>query len=450
MSITLLFGLLLQLVALVIVLGLVGTRLPMFNGALLVVMLCIFHGLTELANILFPGLTTNLMLVDQESVDQWVVLVGMAILFFSIAYVWTMKHYKVTRVKAASEAHPQVKLLLLFAIAIPSLVMGLRMGQANYRTYGYWLGGLSQAVFLLATVMCFVCMILRCRKSWTPFLLVGETLPFILLGSRLSVIAVFVMTAGGLARYGRPLKVKHLVFGFVLLGGVSALVSSTRVYYGREMYATASIRERLSNIGRTATTAVDDSNLDLKNDFVYRIDGNIFPAMVYGRFREGYSGVGLKSFATNFHAIVPNFFYSTKLESAVEDRDERAYLDAHFGLPTEVDLATTLFTVLFGYCGSIGLLCSAVGLGAGFAYLDRWVNASTSPAAFCFGLSAAYCCIFVEQGVQVYFVTLRSVIVLLVLIWVTSRVRLGERAPKHTGRRGPLLFKAAASVRNLR
>ena len=45
MSITLIFGLLLQLAALAIVLRQVRSRLLMFNGAILIVMLCIFHGL---------------------------------------------------------------------------------------------------------------------------------------------------------------------------------------------------------------------------------------------------------------------------------------------------------------------------------------------------------------------------------------------------------------------
>jgi hypothetical protein len=451
MSITLLFGLLLELAALAIVLYVLGTRLLTYTGGLLVVMLCIYHGLTEVANMLFPGKTANLMLVDQEAVDRWVVLAGTAILIFSLVYVWTLKRYRTNRVGTCAEARPQVKLLLLLAIAVPSLIIALTIGQGNYRTYGYWLGGLSQALFLLATVMSFIGLILHCPKRWMPFLLLAEALLFMPLGSRLSVIAVFVMTVGGIARYGRPLRATHFCIGLALLAALLALVSSTRVYYGREMYSASSVGERLSNIGQTAVTAIDDSDLDLQSDFIYRFDGNIFPTMVNERFREGYSGVGLKSFAHNFLAFTPSFFYATKLDSAVEDRNERAYADSHFGLPLTVDLPTTLFTVLFGYYGPIGLLCCAAGLGIAFGRLDKWVNSSITPMAYCVGLALTYCCVFTEQGIEVYFLTFRNLIILLLLIRLTSRLSLGDAIAKQASLTRPQLgYEGAAVDRGLK
>jgi hypothetical protein len=284
-------------------------------------------------------------------------------------------------------------------------------------------------VFLLATVMCFVGLILHCPPWWTMYLLLAETVLFTLLGSRLTVVAVFVMTAGGLARYGRPFRRRHLALGILLLAVLSVLVSSTRTYFGREMFAT-SVMDRVSNLRESAVSALDDSELDVKSDFIYRFDGNIFPTMVNEKFREGYSGVGLKSFANNFLTFIPSFFHPGKLDSGLEERNERAYADTHFGLPVEVDLPTTLFTVLFGYYGLAGLLCCAAVLGFVFAHLDQWVNSSTTPAAYCVGLALAYCCIFTEQGVEVYFATFRSAIVMLVLLRATSRLRLGEKIAK--------------------
>ena len=422
MSVTLIFGLLLQLAALVIVLRRVRSRILMFNGAILVVMLCIFHGLPEIANVLYPGMNHNLVLVDQEAVDRWVLLVGFAILLFSVVYTWTLKRNRKSRFE--SRAQIQVSLPVLLSMAIPAFILVITSGLSNYYgTYGYWIGGLSHEFFLLLMVMCFVDLILLFPRRWTMFLLTVEILLFTIAGSRLYVIAVFIMTAGALARYGRPLKFRSLCIGFLLLATLTVLISSTRLYYGRETYL-APMGERLSNITRSAVTAMGDSESDIKGDFIYRFDGNIFPTIVNEKFREGYPGVGLRPFANNFLSLTPSFLYRGKVDSALEDREERWYTEIHFGMPLNYDLATTLFTVLFGYYGVTGLMFCAAGLGFVFAHLDRWVNSASTLLSLVTGLGLAYCCIITEQGVNVYFHTFRTAIVLLVVMLAASRFRL--------------------------
>jgi hypothetical protein len=240
------------------------------------------------------------------------------------------------------------------------------------------------------------------------------------------VIAVFVMSAGALARYGRPLKSKHVYVGILILGAISALVSSSRIYYGRQNYF-APMGERILNMGRSVITAMGDSQLDIKDDFIYRFDGNVFPTLVNEKFREGFPSVGLTSFANNFLLYVPSFIYRNKLDSRLEDRDERAYTQAHFGMHFDNDLATTLFTVLFGYYGTPGLMCFAAGLGVVFANLDKWINSTNTVLSFVTGLGLAYCCIFTEQGVSVYFATFRACFVLYIVMLAVSRLRLRAR-----------------------
>lgn len=442
-SLALLSGLLLQLLAVVAVLRLVGSRLLMYNGALLIVVLGTFHGVTEIANILYPANNPNLVLIDQESVDRWVLLASVAMLSFSTVYAWTFKRLLEAQPPKCMRK-PEASLPLLLGIAVPSFILAATAGNDAYGAHGYFLGGLSQALFLLSTVMCFIALIMRSSVKWMLPILLVEAVLFTLLGSRLTVIAALVMTAAALTRYGRLLKFRELSAGLFLLAALSALVSSTRSYFGRETYY-APARERIANTIQAGLAAIDDPELDLKNDFLYRFDGNIFPAMVNERFRQGYSGVGLTSFAHDFFAFTPSFIYTSKLDSALEDRNERAYADAHFGLPGEVDLPTTLFTILFGYYGAPGLMFCAVGLGLAFAYLDRWVNSSNALTAYVFGLALSYCCIFTEQGVEVFFSTFRSAVVLLLVMRVVSGLRRIARQRSRGNRDVPGLLKGCAA-----
>ena len=374
-SLALLSGLLLQLLAVVAVLRLVGSRLLMYNGALLIVVLGTFHGVTEIANILYPANNPNLVLIDQESVDRWVLLASVAMLSFSTVYAWTFKRLLEAQPPKCMRK-PEASLPLLLGIAVPSFILAATAGNDAYGAHGYFLGGLSQALFLLSTVMCFIALIMRISVKWMLPILLVEAVLFTLLGSRLTVIAALVMTAAALTRYGRLLKFRELSAGLFSL----QLCLHWSLRRGLTLVArpTTPPRENASRTpSRRVLAAIDDPELDLKNDFLYRFDGNIFPAMVNERFRQGYSGVGLTSFAHDFFAFTPSFINTSKLDSALEDRNERAYADAHFGLPGEVDLPTTLFTILFGYYGAPGLMFCAVGLGLAFAYLDRWVNSQT-------------------------------------------------------------------------
>jgi hypothetical protein len=363
------------------------------------------------------------VLVDQEAVDRWVLIVGFAILLFSVFYSRTLKRNRKSRFESRAQTPPKVSLPALFSMAIPAFIIVVISGLGNYSTYGYWITGLSQELFPLLMVMFFNISIMHLPRRWTLFLVVAEVLLFTIVGSRIYVLAVFVMTAGALTRYGRPLKFRSLCIGFMLFATLSVLISSSRFYYGRETYR-APIGVRISNIARSASTAMGDSEFDIKGDFIYRFDGNIFPTIVNEKFREGYSGVGLSSFANNFFLYIPSYFYRSKLDTALEYRDERAYTQTHFGMWFNNDLATTLFTVLFGYYGVAGLMLCAAGLGVVFAYLDRWMNSTNTILSYVTGLGLTYCCIITDQGVSVYFSTFRTVFVLFIVLSVVSRFRL--------------------------
>ena len=154
----LLSGLLLQLLAVVAVLRLVGSRLLMYNGAS-DRRPGHFPRRDGNRNILYPGNNPNLVLIDQESVDRWVLLASVAMLSFSTVYAWTFKRLleaqppkcKKTRSKPSAASR----------IAVPSFILAATAGNDAYGAHGYFLGGLSQALFLLSTVMCFIALIMR-------------------------------------------------------------------------------------------------------------------------------------------------------------------------------------------------------------------------------------------------------------------------------------------------
>jgi len=120
-------------------------------------------------------------------------------------------------------------------MAIPAFIIVFISGLGNYSTYGYWITGLSQELFPLLMVMFFNISIMHLPRRWTLVSRRSEVLLFTIVGSRIYVLAVFVMTAELLpgmstAQVQEPL---HWVYALRYSKCIDLLVP---FYYGRKTY----------------------------------------------------------------------------------------------------------------------------------------------------------------------------------------------------------------------
>jgi hypothetical protein len=307
------------------------------------------------------------------------------------------------------------------------------------------MAAISGELFLIAIVMCTVGLVFQCPRKWAFSLLVCQAILLSLTGSRLTVLAGFVMTAGATARFGRALRVREIGAAILVLGAIALSVSATRQYFGREAYS-GSISQLVQSIGSAGQMALTDGNKGIADDFVYRFDGNAFGAMVYEGFRQGYTGAGFRSIWNNIWLYIPSVFYAAKLDSAVEDRNEEAYTISHFALTSSLDLTPTLFVFLYSYYGVPTLICGAGILGFAFARLDRWVNTGRSMWAYLVGIGLAYCCIFTEQGTSVYFGIFRGILAMLFLMRFGSFLRTKGSLPRDGRRHRRLVMRYLRSI----
>jgi hypothetical protein len=416
-SVSVVVSLTFQVFAVAIICRLLGARLFAFNGGVLVVMLSIYHGATEIAQLIFPEHNMYRLLVAEAALHVWLIAAGASVFVLATAYVWTLSGGKRLPLPTIASSRQQ-SLVPLLLIAVPSFAVVAAGSTAE--GVGYWTAGLSWQMFLLAIVMAATTVVLRTPVQWTTVILVVEALLLGVLGSRLTVLAGFVMTAGSAIRAGRSFTLRHTALCLVVLGVVAVSVSATRAQAGREVFAGA-VSTRVSSLIESGRAAVGDpEGSALAHDFVYRFDGNSFPALMYQRYTEGYPPTGWETLLTNLYLSVPSAVYADKLSLSLDQRHEEALLVTRFSLPADVDFTPTMLAYLLSYQGLTGLLAASVVVGIVLAWLDAWALRTGTVWSELVSVGVAYCCVLTEQGTAVYFLTFRGVLVLYLIIRVLS------------------------------
>ena len=150
MSALLAIGLIFQAFALVVVFWTFGRLTFRMVGPAFIALAVLFHGVTELIQLL--GLAPNpyRYLVPQEVVDEWVVLISGAILLMAVTYVLVLK----VPVRLLPQRNLGVTVFrwqVVVIVAAPFYVVALA-GRASAQE-SYWLGGLSSQFLTLAFVL---------------------------------------------------------------------------------------------------------------------------------------------------------------------------------------------------------------------------------------------------------------------------------------------------------
>ena len=415
------FGLGLGMMAgslLLILHGVKKDRLSNF-GFLFVFIACLYHGLTEIVQLIFPDYNMYRTLVDQQAVYAWLLRVGAAILVISIVYriVYAKADLLVSvRKKKAGLLNraglPGWRFLLVLAIPI---YLATLLGKLSPDSeLGYWATGLSQQYMYLAIVLTSIVFVLKKTPKYLFPVLLLQSFAVFLIGSRFFIVGSAILLIGTVQRYGYKLKRSQLAIAVGLVAIMAVTISLSRDVIGRP----TGVVERILGYraGLSLRESPDSFSMAIKNDFVYRLDGNSFPAMVNQQLEMGLPKSGLRSLFNDFWLVVPRFLNPTKLEADETLRDEKMYLAVHYRIPLGTDYIPTTLGVIFSYYGLWSLMLGAVLIGTSLALLDRWLDRTRSLWALLIGIGWMTCILLMEQGVGIYLTTFRGIIVLYVLL----------------------------------
>jgi hypothetical protein len=423
MSFPFLTGLLLQLVAVVTVLARYRTRTLGNAGALFVIVLAFYHGVTELLQLAYPERNTFRLMTNPRSVDATVLLAGASILAFALTYVTA---------RGRDDKQPDGSgLAALWAARVPILAIASvttairlsgRIGDlaGSETEYGYWRAGLVLEYGDFALVLAALAVLYRWKSEQSIMIVLGIVAVLTVLAgtSRLTMIIVALTILSVGYRYGRRLRLTRLValgaFGLALMIALSA----ARQVVGRRALREGGGMERAEGLAtglRELRGGAGGVSAGVVNDFVYRFDGNAFAAMVRDEYRGGQQPMGWYPIGANIVLLVPSFLYPAKLNVDPMLLNEKFLAVLHFGFPLG-DYTVTGFGHLYAMFGGMGLLLSALAGGLAFGRTDRWLDRRTSLLGIFIAVAALRCVTNYEWGLAIYTGTMRSLLTLYVVL----------------------------------
>ena len=394
-------------------------------GFLFIFIACAYHGVTEIIQLIFPNFNRYRTLVDQQAVYNWLFQVSAAILVISIVY--SVVYVRINRFARAGKKKtgllnkpglPSWQFLLVLAIPI---YLAALLGKLNPESeLGYWALGLSQQYMYLAIVLTSIVFVLKKTPKYLFPVLLLQSIAVFFIGSRFFIVGSAILLVGTVQRYGYKLKRNQLAVAFGLMALMTVTISLSRDVIGRP----AGVAERI--LGYRAGFSLRESPetfaTAIKNDFVYRLDGNSFPAMIDQQLEMGQPRAGLRSLYNDLWLVVPRFLNPTKLEADETIRDEKMYLAVHYRIPLGTDYIPTTLGVIFSYYGLPSLMIGAVFIGLSLALLDRWLDRTRSLFSLLVGIGGMTCILLMEQGVTIYLTTFRGIAVLYVFLLVAMAI----------------------------
>jgi hypothetical protein len=413
MSITLIFGLALQALAVsVVLLRLRGAWLG-HPGAFFVILAAVYHGVGEVVQVLLPGRNRYRALVSQGNIDNWVLAAGVGLLVFAVTYAVVVRTAPTQNAGAPSAIKGLPAWWVCLLIAFPGYLLGLAgLGEAQV---GYWVANITATLSTYGILLAAIGFVLRKGSRSLVFVLIAQSLALALLGYRGMVAVGTLIVLSVLATLGVRIKRRQLVTILVIAAGLMVAISGARAVLGRtdQNSNLAGGRARLVWLSSGIAAAGESTAVGGKvlNDFVYRIDGNAFPAMVLERQAEGYPLPGLRSLWQDVLLAVPRFMNPGKLATDETEREEKYFLIEHYDLPWEggkqavsytqgIDYLPTTLGVMFSYYGFPSLIFGVVVLAVLFAGTERWAGRRRSLLSLFVSVALMLCVFRYEDGIK--------------------------------------------------
>jgi hypothetical protein len=398
------------LAVLIIVFGPRGR--PRFDGlgVQFVIYAAIYHGLTEALQTAFPLANIHRDVVNADDVEGWLWIVSGAMLAFSCAYVAASRLSTERQVPVPTPA-PLVRPWFWLLVTVPIYLYTV-VGAAGDESY--WAGGLAQNFILLSVVITAVAFI---QAGASPVLMfVIQTAAVSLLASRLSVISCAVMLSTALYATGRKIRFREVAISGLLVVFVVLTISLARASVGREQL-NGGMADRADGIVKGGgLLASGNGGEDLVDSFVYRFDGNTYPAMIRHQLGRDHEPAGPWPFINDLWVAIPRFLNPDKLDSDVTRRNDVAYINAWFGFPDLEWYVPTQLGVLFGATGMTLFPFVVALIGALVERIDRRLSRLRSADGLILKMALCQANVFMESGFIVYTVALRGALFLIVLL----------------------------------
>jgi len=439
-TVSVVLSLVLQVVGLGVVRWTIHGQWARHAGALLLVVASAYHGLTEVVQALFPGRNTYRNYVTQAQRDDWVLLVSGALLIYALAYTLAVRRRESPEPPVTSIEGLNLRWLLL--ITVPLLVLSMLgfafvvgNGDPTGGADNYLVTGLVGQFTVFLTAVCGALVIIRFGVRWALPVLLLEAIVISTIGARGMVIVTCVMTLYGAALAGVRIPRRQLATAVALVAVLGMTISATRAIEGRQAFnPDAGPMDRVQALGRGLAAVPSGKGLDsILDDFVYRLDGNTFGAIVLDSLGRGSQPVGAETIKNSIDLAVPSFLNPTKLESDTTQRSEKQYYAREFGTPQRSvrDILPTVWGVMLGYGGPFALLVWSLLLGLVMAVVDRRMVRGTTAVYFLLGMGLVQFVLSYEQGPQQLFLGMRGVLLVAAAVWVINTWRLTGKRSDH-------------------
>ncbi len=434
MTPTWLFGLTLQIIAVLVTLAYLRSRWLASSGGLFVVVAFVYHGLSEIVQRVFPGhnFFRSFAFLTRADVDDWSVLAGGAMLCFAAAYLFAFIGLAPRRQQAASL--PTVSRVPIWGILLGLGVLS-QLAVLSGLEGGYWMASFTGYLGRLFLVMGCAGLVLRKGPAYAVPVALGSSMLLALGGTRSAVVLNVVLMLIILKRLNVPVRLSRLLALGLAVVLLVVLISAARVRSGRlnEQLGTQALADRLYWLSSGSQVASAGSRwlTKLSDDFTYRFDGNAFPALVGADLRLRHATPGLASFWRNFMLMVPSALMPGKLLQDPRMLFEENFSVTFYRLPEDVDYLPMTFGILYTYYAAPGLLAFALLLGLIYGGVDHLAIRPRSVFALLLGTTFSIAAMGMEQGTTIYFDSLRTLVVYFALVW---SVRAGVRFTRYVMR----------------
>jgi hypothetical protein len=451
MSSDIVLGLLIQAVAVLLIFVRLGRTWIRHIGAIFVVMAVIYHGVGEILIALFPGQDPYRPLIDPQYVDDFVLLISVAILLFALAYVIAIgKRQDMPPTFDSADAQLTTRLFdwrLMAIITIP--LLALTADGQGYGSNGGAQGtgvavtlGLVQQFFVIGIVLTSFALAMRLGSRSVLWLLVLQSVVLALSGERAVIAIAAVLLVAVLSKFGVHSSRKQLVTGLLLLLVFGWVITSARAAEGR-FATTAGSTIRLQFIGegiRHLTSA--QTREQIAFTLGSRLDGNSFGALELQALHSGSSPVGLTPLKNDLLLALPSFLNPNKDSEDVGTRVEKVYVEEHLPIyeleqpgNTYEDIVPTQLGGLTGIIGPQFMLVVSFLLGLGFAGADRWLRRERGPMRTLIFIGLLGCVLDYEGSWDEYTTTARGILLLLIIVGALVGLRaLARRGLGPAGR----------------
>ena len=423
MSPQLLLALLIQAAAATAVIAVVKKGRLRHTGVIFVVAAVVHHGITEIVLPLAPGESAYRKIVSQSLIDPWALSASVAILLFAVGYCGVFMLVKRQAKPVRAErimTGPPIGWKAGLAIVTPLYLLALSLGLSptlNEQIAGYLGTALvTQFLVILMIMTTFAYVVEAGGRHFFRALLV-QSVAMALLGQRFNILVGVLVLLAALTRF-RPglqntIRARHVAGALAVTLVFMLAISAARVVVGRQGFentATQRIKALLDSLDILSRTAAGGE--PLAQDFAYRFDGNSMPALVKHRIDTGTPPLGAEGVEVSLRVTVPKFLYPEKEQLAVETTNEETAIINHYGIPAEIDWLPSFFGTIYSYEGEALLFFFALMWGMILARLDIYATTYNTVPAFFANFGVTFAVASYEQTTTVYFVTLRTLIVL--------------------------------------